>query len=281
MSRTTTRPAPRRAPARPPMDDRIRQRRREIHRAGARRRRRVTLSVVMVLLLLGGGFAITRSPLFAITDVRVEGVARDRQAEVLQVAQITKGQNLLQANLDAAVARTAGLPWVRDAGVRREPPSTVVLEVLPRHPAAIILTTGGKWVVDPAGVVISEAAGETLPRIEVGAGVVAVPGIEVEDPAARNALDLLAALPEDVRTATRRIQAVGAATVRLRLALADLDDPAGYRRPARVWARMGTAGDVDEQVTVLRALLGQLHEPGTDPPSEIDVRVPTNPVVIP
>ena len=272
-----TAPAPR-----APMDDRIRQRRREVRRAGARRRRRVLLSVVVLAIVGAGGFAISRSPLFAITAVRVEGVPDDRRQEVLDAAQIAKGQNLLEADFDDAVARTQALPWIRKATIRREPPSTVVVDVAPRRPAAIILTADGGWLVDLGGVVISPATQGSLPRIEVGAGVVPVPGATVEDPAARNALSLLDVLPKDMRKATRRVQAVGAGTVRLWLDLADLKDPAGYSNGHRVWVRMGGAADVDEQVTVLRALLGQLRQkPKTPPPSEIDVRVPSNPVVIP
>ena len=263
------------------MDARIRQRRADIRRAGARRRRRITASIIVIAVLAAGGYAITRSPLFAITDVRVEGVPPERRQEVLDAAQVTTGQNLLEANLDDAVVRTEALPWVGKAVVRREPPSTVVLDVAPRRPAAVILAAGGAWTVDAGGVVIAEAAGGSLPRIEVAAGVVPVPGAAVEDAAALGALELLGVLPRDVNKATRRIQAVGEGTVRLELAPVDLDDPKGYRAGTRVWVRMGTGGDVDAQVTVLRALLGRLQEPGSELPTEIDVRVATNPVLIP
>lgn len=305
MTSTSTRPGPKQPPAkragakraapkraaartrtpppapRAPMDDRIRERRREVRRAGARRRRRVTGTVVVLVALLAGGFAITRSPLFAITDVRVEGVPPPRQREVLQVAQVTTGQNLLEADLGDAVARAEALPWVRDAVARREPPSTVVLDIAPRRPAAIVLVGAESWLVDLDGVVISPAGGQSLPRIEVAAGVVAVLGAQLDDPATRNTLELLDALPTDIRKATRRVQAIGAGTVRLLLAVAELDDPATYPRGSQIWVRMGTAGDVDEQVTVLRALLGQLRRPKAPLPAEVDVRVPSNPVVIP
>src|SRR5687767_6444966 len=99
-------------PARPPMDARIRQRRIEVRRAGIRRRRRVVAAVVLLLALAGGAVGITRSPLFAVTGVRIEGVGRAEAQIVKDVAQVRTGQNLMTANLDAAVARTRALPWV-------------------------------------------------------------------------------------------------------------------------------------------------------------------------
>jgi hypothetical protein len=68
--------------------------------------------------------------------------------------------------------------------------------------------------------------------------------------------------------------------VRVEVAL-DRLVPGRYRKDRATWVRMGAANDVTEQVVVLRALLAQLRASEDPVPSEIDVRVPGNPVVIP
>ena len=270
-----------RAPQRPPMDVRILQRRREVRRAGARRRRRTVLTVVLLLLGVAGAVGITRSPLFAITAVRVEGV-RPAEAEVVkEAARVAKGQNLMSADLDDALARTKTLPWVADAQVRRVPPSTVVIEVRPRKPVAILAGASGQWLVDRTGVVIAEAGTQALPRIDMSSDVPPTVGSPIQDLAAQNALDLYEALPPDMQSALLAVEAVGPRTVRVQVALRRLADPPGYKKGRVVWVRMGGAGDVGEQVMVLRALLAQRRAAGDAIPSEIDVRVPGNPVVIP
>lgn len=273
---TATRPA-----RRPPMDERILQRRREVRRASARRRRRNVLVVVLLVLGAAGAVGITRSPLFAITAVRVEGVGATRAEVVKDTAQVARGQNLMSANLDAALARTEALPWVADAHVRRVPPSTVVIEVRPRRPVAILAGVSGLWLVDRTGVVIAEAGEESLPRIDMSSDAAPVPGAAIDDPAAHNALALYAALPRDLRSALLAVEAIGPRTVRVQVALDRIADPPGFRKGRVVWVRMGAAGDVGEQVMVLRALLAQRRAAGDSIPSEIDVRVPGNPVVIP
>lgn len=270
-----------RSPQRPPMDARIRQRRIEVRRAGARRRRRMVGGVLLAVLIGAGGVAITRSPLFAITGVRVEGVQSDQVEVVREAAQVTKGQNLMSADFGDALERTKALPWVADAEVRRVPPSTVVIDVTPRRPIAVVANPAGTWLVDRGGAVISEAAGEQLPRIDLLTTAAAVPGERITDPAARNALQLYAALPKDVRSALLAVEATGPRTVRVQVDLSDLTDPAGYAKGKTTWVRMGTAGNVGEQVTVLRALLGQLRDSRQGVPREIDVRAPGNPVVLP
>ena len=266
---------------RPPMDARIRERRIQVRQARLRRRRRILGSVVVVALLGGAAFGVMRSPLFAISGVRVEGVEGEQAREVRDVAQVRTGQNLMTANLDGAVARTRALPWVASATVRRVPPATVVLEVEPRTPVGILDSMSGQWLVDTTGVVVARAAGEQLPHIKLTTAAVPVPGQSIDDEAAHNALALHQALPRDVRGALLAVEAVGVRTVRVELALHQLSDPKGYRKGARTWVRLGAAGDVDQQVVVLRALLGQLRETKAPVPSEIDVRVPENPSVTP
>ena len=263
------------------MDDRIRQRRAEVRRAGARRRRRLVGAAVLVALAAGGAVGITRSPLFAITSVRVDGVEGERVAIVKETARVARGQNLMTADLDDALQRTEALPWVADATVGRKPPSTVVITVVERKPIAILAGSAGQWLVDRGGVVIAEAAGEQLPRIDLTSATNPVPGAPIDDPSADNALALYAALPGDVRRALLDVEASGPRTVRARLALDQLNDPDNYRPGRTTWVRMGAAGGVREQIVVLRALLGQLRLARDPVPSEIDVRVPSNPVVIP
>lgn len=276
--RSSTQTPPRR---RPPMDARIRERRAEVRRAQLRRRRRVMGLVVILALLGAAAVGITRTPLFAITAVKVQGVKGPQAREVLDVAQVATGQNLMTADLDAAVARAGAIPWVASAAARREPPSTVVLEVVARRPAAVVVSDGGSWIVDAGGVVIAAGERSTLPRIGLTVPLDPQPGAPLADAAARNALELHTAFPRDVRRAVTTLEAVGARTVRVELALAELDDPPGFKPSRRVWVRMGSAGDVGEQVAVLRALLAQRRDAKLPLPGEIDVRVPANPVVVP
>lgn len=280
-SRSRSAPAGRPRAPRPPMDARIRARRAQVRHAKMRRRRRAVGSVVVLVLVAAAAVGITRSPLFAITAVRVQGVKAAQAQQVLDVAQVATGQNLMTADLDAAVQRASAIPWVATAAARREPPSTVVLDIVARRPAAVVAGETGTWIVDRGGVVISAGDRPRLPRIALTAAIIPDPGDKLADAAALNALELHGALPRDVRRAVTALEAVGARTVRAELALAQLDDPAGFKGSRRVWVRMGSAGDVREQVTVLRALLGQRRAGKLALPTEIDVRVPGNPVVVP
>lgn len=257
------------------MDARIRARRRAVAADRARRRRRVVLSVVTLALVAAGAYALTRSPLFAVDEVRVTGVG-DQQAEVVRtLAGITAGEPLLSVDLDAVRASVSGLPWVRDVVVSRVPPSTVQVAVAVREPVATVALPGSSWLVDAEGVVVSGGARDDLVRIDAPASVLPGAGGPVSDAAVRNALAVHVALPGPVRALVDRYDAPSDRGLRLHLAEED------------VWVRFGLAEAVEAKAQVVALLLEQAREQaqihGRDGlgVAELDVRAPDNPVLVP
>jgi len=261
------------------MDARIRARRAQVVRQRLRRRRRVTLSVVGLLLLAVAAVAVARSPLFAIAEVRVLGVAGEAQAAVREEAGLRPGDNLLAADLRDAADRVEALPWVHTAGARRLPPSTVEVRVVVRQPVMVIRLPDAAWLVDAGGVVVAGGSRPGLPEVLAPHSVVPGVGGEVRDAALRNALDARARLPVDLRAVIERYEAPSARDLRLRLR-------------GGVVVRFGAAEDVEAKARSVLLLLEQARvqagrrEPGTGGErrlgvAEIDVRAPDNPVIVP
>lgn len=262
---------------RTPMDARIRARRNAVLRERARRRRRVVASIVALLALAGLAVGVARSPLFAIVEVDVRGVAALEQDEVLRVANLHAGDNLLSADLDAAAGRVRALPWVADAAARRIPPSTVELHVRPREPVVVVRLPDARWLVDAEGVVVAGGTRDGLPELSAPHSVVPGVGARVRDAALRNALAVVAQLPGDVRGQVERYEALSARDVRLHLR-------------SGIVVRFGVADDVVAKARSVELLLGQAasqaqrRSTGADAPlgiAEIDVRAADNPVLVP
>jgi cell division protein FtsQ len=260
------------------MDERFRRRRQEVRRAQARRRRRLTAAVGTLLLLAAVGTAVARSPLFALTDIRVVGT--DRAADVRAASGLQPGENLLAADLDAAVADVAALGWVRSASAQRLPPSVVEIAVVPRRPVAVVRLTDSSWLLDDEGVVLAGGTDDDLVVVDAPGSVLPAVGAQTSDAAVRNALAVHAALPPQVRDRVDRYDAPSERGLRLRLAGEDGE---------AVWVRFGIAERVDTKAEVITMLLGQISEqaarqgedvvaPGA---TELDVRAPDNPVLVP
>lgn len=277
---------------RPPMDERIRERRRNVRQAAARRRRRRTFAVLWLIVLAAGAYGVTRSPLFAITGVTVAGVEPEQADAIREAAAVQAGQNLLDADLEAARVRVTALPWIADARLRREPPSTVAVEVTPRRPVAVVEGLGATAIVDSSAFVIAattpgdddaspDVPGRRRPTVEVSAPHAVVPraGNRMTDAAVQAALDVHAGLPRDLRRAVVRYDAVSRRGLEAHLRA---DRLVGSGTPRTVLVRLGGADRLSDKAAVLHSLIVQLrkaralHRVGA-----VDVRAPGNPVVVP
>lgn len=234
------------------------------------------MSVLLLGAVLAGAAVVSRSPLFAIDEVRIEGVGGARAGEVERTAAVEAGQNLLDADLRGAGERVSALPWVRAVEVRRVPPSTVSIEVEPRIVVATVNTDDASWLVDAEGVVVAGGSDTELLRIDAVNSVLPGPGVRISDAAVRNALAVHAALPDHVRQQVVRYSAPDVRGLRVLLRLREGRDD--------VWVRFGTAERVEAKAKVIDALLTQARDHFRDDGAgiaELDVRAPDNPVLVP
>lgn len=253
-----------------PMDARIRDRRRAVAAARMRRRRRVTSSVVALVLLAVAAVVVARSPLFAIGQVDVAGVGAPQAEVVRDALALRPGANLLFADLAGAGQRVEQIAWVREATVRRLPPSTVDVRVVPREPVAVVRLERETWLVDEEGILV--AGGDAPGLAEILAPDAVLPGVgeQVRDAVVREALEVHVGLPGWLRARGATYEARSVRDIRLQL----LDGTV---------VRLGDAGDIAAKARSVRLLLAQLAERAGEQPSAavLDVRAPANPVLVP
>jgi cell division septal protein FtsQ len=265
-------------PRRGAVDERIRSRRRAVARHNARRRRRVTLSVLTALVLATAAVAAARSPLFDVTAVRVAGVSGAKAQAVRAAADLTTGQSLLSVDLGAVKGRIERLGWVREASLERVPPATLRIGIRERRPAVVLLARGGPWLLDQQGVVLARGTDQELTVVDAPHAIPGRVGTAVGDTAVANALAVRRALPAALATDVHRYHAPDVAGLRL-------------LHHSGAWVRFGAAERVTYKARVIDALLAQIRaharSDGMDPQvglstvSELDVRAPENPVIVP
>ena len=111
---------------------------------------------LVLALLLGCGlfwFIRDHSALHVVA-VRVYGAERVPQAELIQLAQITRGMSLLRIDVNRVRTRIMQHPWIRDALVQRVYPNELEVIVYERRPAAILGSEKNGYLVDGEGYVL-------------------------------------------------------------------------------------------------------------------------------
>ena len=138
------------------MDPRIQSRRIDVMRAKGRRRLRVLLLIVAVLSLGVGGYFLSKSSLFDVDEIVIEGVPEELEGEVRRAAGIQKGKPLLEVNSSSSSNRIETIPWVKEARISRSWGGTVTIRVSSRDPVAAFVNEGGWVVVDIEGRVLQK-----------------------------------------------------------------------------------------------------------------------------
>ncbi len=120
--------------------------------------RRVTPAAKWAFVLGGAtglawmGVSYARSsPRFALDTIHLRGGVHRTEAQLLERAEIVRGQNLFRLDPHAAEVRLQADPWIREAVVERELPTAVSITLREWTPAAVVALGAHLVLVAPDG----------------------------------------------------------------------------------------------------------------------------------
>lgn len=97
----------------------------------------------------------THSEHFKARHIQIEGGQRLDARTLATVAGVRQGINVLKVNLSAARKRLLAHPWIAEAEVRREIPSTLSIRIREHVPAAVV-DVGKKFLLNTRGEIFKE-----------------------------------------------------------------------------------------------------------------------------
>lgn len=153
-------------------DPRIQARRVSVERQRGHRRLNVLVSFLAAVGLSAGALAILHTSMFGARTVVIAGAVHTQRGEILAASGLGKEPPLIDVNPGTVTRRLERLPWVLNASVHIEWPSTVGIAVVERVPvAATELSGGGYGLVDSTGRVLVDQASRPagLPLVALAA----------------------------------------------------------------------------------------------------------------
>ncbi|UYP21026.1 FtsQ-type POTRA domain-containing protein [Rhodococcus sp. Z13] len=174
--------------------------------------RTVWIGAAVVAALLGAIAVAWFSPLLSVRTVEVVGNELIGHEEVVEALAVAERTPLLQVDTAAAAQRVAAIPRAASARVQRVYPSTVRVTVTERVATVFFEAPDGTHSVDAEGVDFAvEPPPMLTPRL-------VTPNPGTGDPATRAAVQVLEALPPELRVQVATIEAPGESEVSLILA---------------------------------------------------------------
>lgn len=139
------------------------------------------------LSLLYGYRYMTRSDWFTLKEIEVQGNSRINSREILEIAELDDGANLLALSIEDIKRSLSRNPWVKEVSVRRELPGKLIIGIKERDPFFWMLLEGEIHYADERGNIIAPV---------VAANFAPLPTLEVET----GAEGMAAGLPDLIRT---------------------------------------------------------------------------------
>ncbi len=152
----------------PGIEPRLRQRRIGVRRAASRKRIKWVVLGAFGLAVMLGILTVLGSGWFAIDDIEVSGAVYTDENRLQLVIDDLVGTPVLLADTDAAERELEAIPWVDDARVRTNFPSSATIEIRERKPVAAMAGPDGRFrVLDVKGRVLDVIDGQPVAFILV------------------------------------------------------------------------------------------------------------------
>jgi cell division protein FtsQ len=97
------------------------------------------LVIVTAALLFYGGSFIARSSYFVLQDIRFEGCKNVNPEELMKLAHLRQGNNILTVNLQKISQTIVANPWVKNVRIERNFPHQLMIKITERVPVVLAM----------------------------------------------------------------------------------------------------------------------------------------------
>ncbi len=217
----------------------------------------------LVAIALTAGW-VTRSSIFDARSITVTGNRHVGRAEILRLAGVGSGTNLVWFSPGAVEDRLERGPWILEAAVSRALPGALTISVKERTAIAVVLAETGSFLVAADRTILAIAEpGVSLPEIETPAALRVGGFLPVPSPA----LQVLGAMPASLRMEVDRVAV-------------DRDGLLVVTLERGIRAIYGDASHAVAKGLAVQELLRYAAGLGITP-ARLDVRAPERPALVP
>ncbi|MBS4026711.1 MAG: FtsQ-type POTRA domain-containing protein [Clostridia bacterium] len=161
-------------------------------------------STLIMLLTISSVYFFLQSPYFEINKIYVLGTEKLTISQVLELARIQPGNNILRLNNKVVEKSLATHPWIKDVAVEKKLPSTIKIVIQERQATAIVPGIEGFYIIDDMGVVLAKVANlaevvlPIITNVSLQENIYYGEQIDRED--FLTALEVISSLPEEIKT---------------------------------------------------------------------------------
>ncbi len=132
-------------------------------------RPRVLVAVLFfaILIVVGGSYCmylgwewLHSTPLFAVQEIKINGINRVKKEWVLHAIDIKEGENILGLKKETIKERILKNPWIKAIKISTDFPHTLVIDIVERRAIAALKDKGKTYLLDLDGEIFKVAEGK-------------------------------------------------------------------------------------------------------------------------
>jgi cell division protein FtsQ len=138
---------------------------------------RIFITVLVVVALAGATFLflslylyLKEAPFLRLKEVRIKGINRLSQNEILTITELDRDQNILSLDIKTMNTKLGQHPWIQKSTIKRTFPDGILISVQERKPIAVI-HLGKFYYVDERAVIFDQAKGRDLAAHPILTGI--------------------------------------------------------------------------------------------------------------
>lgn len=132
------------------------------------------LAIIPAVYLVDQGYDIVRHairfPLMKVNRIEVSDTFYVNKDELVTMLKDIKGKSIFQISLAEVTEKLKEHPWIKDVSIRRELPSTLIINLVERIPALSVHSNGKEYLVDEEGFILGLNQGD-VPDLPVVYGL--------------------------------------------------------------------------------------------------------------
>jgi len=192
-----------------------------VRRSGAapkNRRKQLLIAIASVVGFFSLFIVVLASPIFSVRNVKVEGVRYANSELIESVISSLKGESVLTVDINVLQDRLESDPWIESSRIKTYLPSTAVIEINERLPAAWFVGVDNRArVIDVDGLVLAVLDGRPTEYMLIdGVGPNLIAGATAA-PEYRAAAQLAQSIPVEIQTLVKNLGVGGSDSVTMTL----------------------------------------------------------------
>jgi len=114
--------------------------------------------IIAALAVYAGYGAVAQNHYFDLSEIKISGAEVLKEDSIRESIGGVEGKNIFSLDIKEIGSKLSANPWIESVEIRRQFPSTMIVNIKERVPVFKTVMNGKSWLLDGSGAIVTEAS---------------------------------------------------------------------------------------------------------------------------